>query len=823
MGVPQKPALHLDSIADLSAGMNSDVPAIALPPNQAAFLTNATCRGNYFTNRPPFVDFELTFAAAIQSSFEDGLFQGACYYKPDYGQESIVASIGGRLFQVTPAISGQTASVIDVTPASGGASDSLGIAWLWQSERWVIRQDGQATPMFFDGNSTRYAKTGDEVVGTVLTQATIPAVDASVLVTLTGVGFIGQYGKTYNVFNPNTTTPLGKFQISQYTNPTDSTVRLTNIGDTLGTIHPASELISVTKNYQGVTLTAALMNPGQQATINLSPQFTGAVGTNIFWQYAGYLMRVISVSGAAVTVQNISAFQINMLAGQTIGMTPSLPNSPVGNTVASFIAPALGGAVDVAIDTPYAGVDGQYVSVGGALYSIARVAPASGTVTVFFTNISATPGALILANATIQELAEIPTGRAGVYGLGRNWESLPDKASYLGSDIVGSSSGSIAEKFRDSVLNVTENSYLAGGGVFRVPGAGIEINSMAFPATLDSSLGQGPLQVLTQGIVFSCNAPVERAAWQTITNPIQTQSLVSAGSVSFYGTALVNSDIWFRSGDGIRSLKLARQEFQTGFSNTPQSVEMNRVLLADDRSLLYKCSAINFDNRLLMTANPILSVGGVYHTKIIALNLDPISSLREKVPPIYDGVWEGRNILQMATGTFGGVDRAFAFTYDTTEETIGLCELIPSERAIVFDNDEDRIQSSFESPALFYNPDTATRTLLRLDDGEIIVKGLEGDVRFDVYYRPDYDESWHSWHSWEVSDTPNWQPRMGLGSPDYKQGDSSTGRPYAVGYSFQVKVIVTGKVTIIGMNFFAVTVEETTRAKPLPRLTPLPQ
>ena len=822
MAVPQKPALHLASIADFSAGMNSDVPAIALPNNQASFLTNATCRGNYFTNRPPFLDFDLTFATAIQSAFEDGIFQGACFYKPDYGQESIVASIGGRLFQVTPAITGNGAEVIEITPASGGASDTLSIAWLWQSERWVIRQDAQAVPMFFDGNTTRYAKTGDEVVGTVSVQAVTPAVDASVAVTLTAAGFIGQYGKTYQVINSGGTL-IGKYQVSQYTDPTHTLVRLTNLSDSPGANHLSGEQINVTKNYSGTATTGASFNGlNSTGTINLSPQFTAAIGSTIYWQNATFPFRVTAINGTAVTLQLLANFLITVNVGDPFTLTPSLPNSLVATTATAFVAPAVGATVDVQVNSPYSGVDGQYVEVGGELYSISAVAPVSGSTNVYLTNINVNPGTLITANSTINELAELPTSRAGVYGLGRNWECLPDKASYLASDIVGGSSGSIAEKFRDSVLNVTENSYLAGGGVFRVPGAGIEINAMAFPATLDSSLGQGPLQVLTQNVVFSCNAPVERAQWQTITNPIQTQSLVSAGAVSFYGTTLVNSDIWFRSGDGIRSLKLARQEFQSSFSNTPQSVEMNRTLLADNRSLLYKCSSINFDNRLLMTANPIAANGNVYHTKIIALNLDPISSLREKTPPIYDGVWEGRNILQMVTGTFQGVDRAFAFTYDTTEETIGLCELIPSERAIVFDNDADRIQSSFESPALFYEADTATRELLRLDDGEIIVKDLDGDVRFDVYYRPDYDQTWHPWHSWEVTDTPNWQPRMGLGSPDYKQGDTTTGRPYAVGYSFQVKVIITGKAVVVGMNFFAVTTQETTRAKPLPSLTPLP-
>lgn len=821
MGLPQKAGLHLDSTADFSAGMNSDVPAIALPKNQLAFCTNGTLRGNYFTNRPPFVDFSLTFEGSSQTLFEDKIFQGACYYKPDYGSESIIASIGGRLFQVTPSIQGYTAQVKDITPASGGASESVSIAWLWQSERWVIRQDGQATPMFFDGNSSRYAKTGGEVVGTVSVQATVPAIDSSVAVTLTAAGFTGQYGKTYEV-KTSAGVLIGKFQASQYTTPASTQVRLTNLSDTPGVNHLTGETINVTRNYQGTSLTTQTFLPLQQAALNLSPQFTGAIGSIIFWQNSAFQFRVLAINGSAVTVENITQFQLAVSSGDPFGMTPSLPNSLIGTTIAPFTAPAANSTVDVQIDTPYAGIDGQYVNVGGSLYSVSAITPTSGSVSIFLTNINVATPNTIPSSSTINEIAELPVGRMGVYGLGRNWMSLADGTSYIGSDIVGSSSGSVAENFRDAVLNVTENNYLSGGGAFRIPSSGQQINAMRFPATLDSSLGQGPLQVLTQNMVFSCNAPVERAQWQVMTNPIQTQSLIGGGALAQASTTPVNGDLFFRSLDGIRSLKLARQDFFTSYGNTPQSVEMNRVILADNKSLLSYGSAIVFDNRLLMTASPAQGNGGVYHTTLIAMNLDPNSSLRKKDPPIYDGSWQGRNILGMVVGTFNNVERAFAFTYDTTTETIGLTEIIPSETAVIFDNNEDAIRSSYESPALFYQPDTATRELLRLDDGEIIVKDLDGDVRFDIYYRPDYDQNWHSWHSWEVADTPKWQPRMGLGSPDYKQGDSETGRPYAVGYSFQVKVVITGSCRVVGMNFYAVTQPDTTRAKPRTGLTPLP-
>ena len=54
---------------------------------------------------------------------------------------------------------------------------------------------------------------------------------------------------------------------------------------------------------------------------------------------------------------------------------------------------------------------------------------------------------------------------------------------------------------------------------------------------------------------------------------------------------------------------------------------------------------------------------------------------------------------------------------------------------------------------------------VQFTDGEIYVKDLQGDVSFRVWYRPDYDETWHLWRSWTVSSGATYKPRMGFGEP----------------------------------------------------------
>ena len=233
--------------------------------------------------------------------------------------------------------------------------------------------------------------------------------------------------------------------------------------------------------------------------------------------------------------------------------------------------------------------------------------------------------------------------------MGRVWESMIDGISFLGGDIVDSSSGSPAYNNRDSVLKITQNQYLNGGGLFRVPGSVGSIQAMKFVAMLDVSLGQGALQIFTPTNVFTCNAPVDDTVWATTTNPILTQALIGAGGISQDSVSPSNGDLIFRSADGlIRSLLLARLDFNQ-WGNTPISREVTRILQSENLSLLPFSTSVVFDNRFLMGANMVQGSRGVYSTSIVALNFDPISNLQGKSESVYDGQWQGLNILKFIT------------------------------------------------------------------------------------------------------------------------------------------------------------------------------
>ncbi len=389
---------------------------------------------------------------------------------------------------------------------------------------------------------------------------------------------------------------------------------------------------------------------------------------------------------------------------------------PVGTWIANLdIIPAQGTNFNIQVNNsaPFAAFVGQalVVASGGRVTVVAIVDPTHITVT----NNTLAPGTRYQGNfplySAVALTPQFPPGRMGAYVMGRVWMSLADGLQFIAGDIVGGPSGTLALNFRDAILNITENNFITGGGNFRVPGT-YPITAMIGTATLDVSLGQGPLQVFTSKQVFSCNTPVDRTTWQNLQNPILTVSAIGNGALGQYSTFIANSDVIYRSFDGMRSLILSRQDFNL-WVRTPMSHEVERILNFDNQSLLAFGSGVFFDNRILMTASPIATATqGVYNQALVALNNDLLSTVRDKKPPAYDGAWPGMNIMGITVGDFAAVERCYNFVFNTVLSTLELWELMPSTASEVENNPnppiigDQNITSQpiewwFESPTLF--------------------------------------------------------------------------------------------------------------------------
>lgn len=408
---------------------------------------------------------------------------------------------------------------------------------------------------------------------------------------------------------------------------------------------------------------------------------------------------------------------------------------------------------------------------------------------------------------------EIQPGTVIAYVQGRLWYALPDGLGFRATDLVGNrDSGTAAFDYRDAPLHETENDFLNEGGDFRVPADSGEIRAMAATAILDTSQGQGPLQVLCAQNGFSVNTPVDRTVWKDVKYPIQTESLIGSGCAGSEALQNINSDLWYRDPDGgIRSYKIARAEFNT-FGNTPQSYEMSGLLNFDQKDLLGFGSSAVFDNRYLTTISPTWSHAGVYHRGLAVVDLSPITAMAQESPPVYDGLWTGLNILAVRKT----VEGVYILVLED-DESISLWQLTNDE---LFDDGDGRIQWSVVPRSLFVERDAAgrpIRQLKRLETADCEYDQIQGSVEFKMSWQPDSYPCPTQWHEWNecVPDcfstfdcskplifNTGYQPRKRLPEPPDVCAAGAT-RPLRNFYALNPRLDITGPARLLSVRFGA--------------------
>lgn len=399
---------------------------------------------------------------------------------------------------------------------------------------------------------------------------------------------------------------------------------------------------------------------------------------------------------------------------------------------------------------------------------------------------------------------ELPVGCMMEYALGRVWVVLPDRLSFVAGDLIGSSSGTALYNYRDAVLKMTENDFLNEGGTFAVPATAGLINAVRYMPALDTSLGQGPVQIFVDNGAFSVNAPFDRTTWKSLTYPIQTVSLGSPGALAQASTIRVNSDIWYRAMDGVRSFIVARRDFGA-WGNVPMSEEMQRVLKFDATWLLDYSSAVLFNNRLLMTANPRWhATRGVLHDTLAVMDFDLVSSLGQRSQPCWDGMWTGRTVLQIITGSYQKRERCWAFVFNNVEGNIELWELLESA---TYDQPagfpRERISWGGESRLYDYGAPGVLKSLRVLD---LEAAEVQGTVDFDFKYRSDDAPCWQPWSSFQLCARDSQCPPASCNPPVFRKSyrsrvtlpnppeacNVSQQRPSTLGLRHQLRWEITG-------------------------------
>lgn len=390
-------------------------------------------------------------------------------------------------------------------------------------------------------------------------------------------------------------------------------------------------------------------------------------------------------------------------------------------------------------------------------------------------------------------LKELPTGEAMAYSMGRLW--LAKGRYYIGSDLMIGTSDS---------PKYTENDVINLGGSFAVPQQGGPIIGFHTVANLDSSLGEGGLAIFTRNGVFILNVPFDRTQWKNLTSmPLQSVALLKYGATSAESIVPVNSDLFFRSKGGLRSLQISRRDFGS-WGQVPISAELGRVMEFEDTKLLDSASGVLLNNRLLFTVTPEWNpVHGTFHLGLGVIDFDPISGLGKQARPVYDGIYTGAKILQLVGGEVDGVDRAWAYVVSPT----GKIEVWELETDWLFDgeNNDERISWGFETGQYDCK---LPNELKKLQMADLWYDQLAETVEFTLKYRPDSYSGWFDWHTWtETAPVFHGTPTLGTWPlPQYRTRKTipvpaDVDNPEAdmaarFGYAYQFKLDVKGPARI---------------------------
>ena len=411
---------------------------------------------------------------------------------------------------------------------------------------------------------------------------------------------------------------------------------------------------------------------------------------------------------------------------------------------------------------------------------------------------------------------EVPIGTATAYGIGRLW--VAKGREYYGGDLVYSHPllGTA------SVLKFTENVFLNEGGGFSVPWQSGGITGLSFTARQDTATGEGGLMVFTRNGIFEFIAPVDREVWKNLEQPLQRFAQLRQGGTSHESIVQVNGDLFFRSTDGARSFFFADRDFSQ-WGNTPMSREVEPVIGLDDPALLGWASAINFDNRFIMTAEPLMTNLDTIHRGLVVIDFDLISGMRGKLPPAWEGQWlPGWQILQLFDVEHQGRRRAFLAVRDEAG-TISIWE-------IGVDRSQEPVEWEFRTKGYQF---ALPKERKRLETAQLWFDDVRGPVSVQVWYRSDARNCWVPWAKWRGSGpdcmeflecmmpqpvapallNPLTLPVAPMGMPVVQRE----------GIEFQLRVRVSGHATLRKLVMIASRISEMVRADEAPECESLDQ
>lgn len=333
------------------------------------------------------------------------------------------------------------------------------------------------------------------------------------------------------------------------------------------------------------------------------------------------------------------------------------------------------------------------------------------------------------------EADEMPIGTIMVYGHGRVF--LTNAYDQIAaSDIIyggGLTTAAATQKF-------TENKYWAGGGYFGQPTDIGQITGAIVMPRLGTSLnGQGEVLFVSEEGASAIAAWIPRDQWQT--SQVHAMTMNGRGCVAPDSLIAVNNDCWFRSDDGYSSYRLSKQEGETKWSLTKLSHQVNEWMRKDTDWLQRFNTATYFDNRIIGTTQPELSIPRYsefgnhrYHRGMVVLDVEPPTGTPGDQEYNWDGLWTGmRPCSFIKLGK-----RCFAFSHDADGEN-RIYEVKKDGRNDRIDGKSVKTKWFYITKKYTWQSEFETKQLLC---GDLWVSEVTDKVKIGIDYRADNSPCW---------------------------------------------------------------------------------
>lgn len=854
-----------------------------LTASQLAWGVNITVRDGSISPRDGWVYRGIIVGQSSLPYLLGSIFQGKTTYLPAIGNPHEIHVVGGHVLKVDPtgALPPIDLSAVYGLSFPGPLAPKV---YFVQAGAYLVIQAGDynsqtkngTLPLFWNGSVLAQSNgiTGILSVGAVIYNSyTIGLVNSwtvpPVIVPPFGPGAVaglnltvnygGNLGDKINIYSSPTasgnfapSTLIGNFVVVAIgvNNVVLQTVSSANVGTVVKTTDgplvftleiPATTTQTVnvlaalpSETSTGSTSTHGVPVVGGVNSIKFSGSYLypGSIGDviEIFWGGGLLSLGTFLVTSIAPGLLGIITETTSQAGHAFTGTLKILPlNNPSTNSN-YFLVPPVGQTVTIPIDSQYIGSLGDTISVPGAgTYRVSNVGnyleegPLVLTAIVplnlgqiFPTNFTLT---ITVAPSTVGTLInQIPAAIAMAYYVGRIFYAQGNVINY--GDVVGSLSGTQSNNYLDSVLSVTQNPFVFGGGGFAMPSGNDNITGLAIPQMINASLGQGLLNIGTANGIFALQVPINQAQWNSLTAQSPPQIFVvqqSNGFANDWCVSSVNGDLWFQSyAADIRSLLTAVRYFQQ-WGNVSLSSNEDRILELVNAELLFFSSSIYFDNRLLNTTYPQQTPYGVVHPALIPLDLTTISTLEQQDAPNWEGQWEGLQIFQMTTATFGNSPRAFATVLSSLSPgQIETWEIVKGQVGDINAQGPARIAWQAETCSFTWGKLFDLKELL---SAEIWIDEIQGVLDVEVEYKPDGSQCYFPWAGFSVctqtTDNTTYPPvvlssgtRKPLVLPKPPQACSGeNSRPSNILYEAQIRLTFRGEGRLRGIRLHATSVK----------------